>query len=208
VLDFRAAIHHHRDAAGMRDSSRLEVDDPELQPEAPRTRRHRLYHVGDAELGSPKDVDDVDRSRRGHGLRERRVAAQTRDRGLAGIHRHHLVADGGEVAQHAIGGSGWIGRRPYDRDPVRGAEERLNRVVVEERDVEAALLGVEDVANPRPIRGVVKEADLESGVLAVRNLAVATVLGQVRASFAYGWPSAAGATEWPMNPASTTIVTM
>jgi hypothetical protein len=61
VLDLRAAIHHHGEVASVGDPRRLEVHDPELQPQAPRAGGDRLFRVRDAELRPAKHVDDVDR---------------------------------------------------------------------------------------------------------------------------------------------------
>jgi hypothetical protein len=183
VLDLRASIHHDAEAARIRDPGRVEVHDPELEPHASGPNRDRFLGVGDAQLGVPEDVDDIDGSGRLDGRRQGRVAPQPGDLGLAGVHRNHLVADGDEVPQDAVRGPRLVGGRPDDRDSPRRSKERLDPGVVEEGDLEAPFLEVQDVAKP-------------------------SISGQVRASFAYGWPSAAGATERPMKPASTTIVTM
>ena len=167
----------------MRASRRLEVHDPELEPEASRPDRDRLLSVRDAQLGPTEDIDDVDGSRGRDGRRQRRMAGQPCNLGLTRVHRNHLVADGSEIPHDAIRGSRRVGGCPDDGDSPRGPEECLDRRVFEEGDPEAAFLYVQDVAK-------------------------ALIRGQVRASFAYGWPSAAGATERPMKPASTTIVTM
>ena len=54
------------------------------------------------------------------------------------------------------------------------------------------------------------QRDRPAALLEVEYLTGASALlgRQVRSSLEYGWPSAAGATDRPMNPASTTIVTM
>ena len=75
--------------------------------------------------------------------------------------------------------------RADDRDPPRLAEQASDAGVVEELDRSAALVGEDQIRYASPI-----------------------VRRQVRASFAYGWPTAAGATLRPTNPARTTIVTM
>lgn len=183
VLHVRAAIHDDGEAGRIRDPGRLEVHDPKLQPEASRPNRDRFLGVVDAQLSAAKDIDDLDRSGRRDGCRQGRVAPQAGDLGLTGVDWNHLVAHSDEIPKDAVRRPRLVAGRPDDGDSARRSKERLDPGVVEEGDLEAALLEVQDVAE-------------------------ASIGGQVRASFAYGWPSAAGATERPMKPASTTMVTM
>src|SRR5947208_3248778 len=77
-----------------------------------------------------------------------------------------------------------VRRRAHDRDPAGLAEQPPDAGVVEELDRPAALVREDQIRHASPI-----------------------VRRQVRASFAYGCPTAAGATLRPTNPARTTIVT-
>ena len=150
-----------------------------------RADRDRLPSMLHAQLRSPEDVDDVDRAGRRNRLAERREGGAPEDRCLVRVHRHAVESRAQEVLEHALRRPCRVRRRAHDRDPAGLAEQPPDAGIVEELDRPAALVREDQIRHASPI-----------------------VRRQVRASFAYGCPTAAGATLRPTNPARTTIVTM
>jgi hypothetical protein len=147
--------------------------------------------VPGAELGAPEDVDDVDRSGGGDGVAEGPVALETLDDLLVRVYRHDVVARPDEESKDAVRGAMRLRRGADHRDPAAGAEDLGDRRVIQDVDVETAILEVDQL--------------LEPGGLGLVGPAVPS-LGQARASFANGRPSAAGATLLPTTPARMMMV--
>src|SRR6185437_13511984 len=110
---------------------------------------------------------------------------------LVRMDRDDVVAGPDQESQHTVRGAMRLGRGADDRDPAAGAEELGDLCVVEGVHVEPAVLEVDQLLEP-------------PALLAVG--ASVPQLGQARASFANGRPSAAGATLRPTTPARMMIV--
>ena len=150
-LDARAAIHHDLEAALDGDPTGLSARDAKLEPQAARAGRDRLTGMAGALVGASKDIDDVERTGGRHGRRQVRVAGEAVDRGLVRIHRHDLVAERAEVAQHAVGRPGGVVRGADHRDPARRAKHVAHAGIVEQGDPEAPVMEVQQVGQAGPI---------------------------------------------------------
>ncbi len=133
------------------DACRLPVHDAELEPQHARTDGDRFDGVRDAQLGSPEDVDQVERPGRVHGVGEGRVGRRTEDLGLGRVDRDTVEPSSKEIPEDAIRRPARVGRRAHDRDPAGRPQDPLDPHIVEDRDRPATLLEVQERSGTEPL---------------------------------------------------------
>jgi hypothetical protein len=149
-LDCGAAIHDDCETGIGGDPGGLPVDHAKLEPEAASPCLDGFPGMRDAQLRTPKDVDDVESAGRGDRLAERPKRGDPEYLALVGVDGDTFVALVDEVAEDPERRATDIRRGADDGDPSRSPEEIGNPVVVEERNRATPLLEVEigDGAGP------------------------------------------------------------
>jgi hypothetical protein len=156
-LDRGAAVHHDAQAGVRGDPCRLPVDHAELEPQAARPDLDGLAGVRDAELGSAKDIDDIEDTGRLGRLAERPERRHAEDRLLPGVDGHTVVPLVDQVPEDAERRPRLVGRRADDGDPACRSEQIRDPLAVEEVDLPAALVEIEVGDGPRPLGGTSRD---------------------------------------------------
>src|SRR4051794_30465843 len=102
MLDLQAAVHDHRNAAGIGDAGAFGVDHAELTPESTGADRDRVPGHLRERIWSAKDVDDVDRDRHVSEAGETLLAENLR---LARVDRNDVIPVPLEVIPHEVAGA-------------------------------------------------------------------------------------------------------
>ena len=152
MLDGGAAIHHHRYAGVVRDPGGLPIHDAELHPETSGADLDGLASVRDDELGTPEDVDDIERTSRGGSLWERPECRDPEHVPLPGVDRDAVVALVDEVAEDAVRRPAGVRGGADDRDPPGRPKDLAGGLAVQDGDRAPALLEVEIGDRSRPLR--------------------------------------------------------